>query len=205
MTRSPVSSPRPLNQTHAAASRVLAESFCCDPLMRAVFGSHSRPVDLMSKLYKPIIRYCELYGEFTLHSSEQGAIGWLPAICADAGPVRLARSGLFAAPILIGPTAFWRLAAHERRCMSGLREQLKRTDTAYLWFVGVRLEARREGIGRALVDQALEVMGKGHDRCVLKTENEDNLSFYQKLGFKIIRSRPPLPGQVRWWGLERAI
>ena len=58
-----------------------------------------------------------------------------------------------------------------------------------LWIMGVDPAAQGQGLGALLVRRALERMKEqGFDNCILKTENEGNVVFYQRLGFELIEA-----------------
>ncbi len=61
---------------------------------------------------------------------------------------------------------------------------------AHIISVAIRLEARREGIGSALVNSAIKALQrKNVEECFLevRVNNEEAISMYRRLGFDIIR------------------
>ena len=71
----------------------------------------------------------------------------------------------------------------------------------YLWLLGVGPERRRVGIGSALLDSWLE--GVDHDRspAYLETDRRQNLGFYGRAGFEILRENEVLG--TRFWSRWR--
>lgn len=73
----------------------------------------------------------------------------------------------------------------------------------YLGMVGVRTRFRGAGLGRKLVESVIE-MSNSHEKSigvVLSTEAEENLGFYQHMGFEVLGAVKL--GDLRSWTLIR--
>ena len=72
----------------------------------------------------------------------------------------------------------------------------------YLALVATEPEARGQGLGRAVIQPALE-RAAGEAPALLETSREANLGFYRRLGFEVVRHLPPEQGAPDVWTLSR--
>jgi ribosomal protein S18 acetylase RimI-like enzyme len=129
--------------------------------------------------------------------------GWVPGQRLSLTAADLVRTGLVAAPARLGPSATRRLERHERGSEPRLLEALD-DDAAYLWVLGVDPALRGRGLGRAALEAALEAMVRaGHDRCVLRTDDEQNVPWYRRQGFEVVERLDDLPSGLPAWVLTR--
>lgn len=71
---------------------------------------------------------------------------------------------------------------------------------------GVEPDAQRAGYGSVAVAAAtLAMRAQGHGVCILKTETESNVAFYQQLGFECIDDRVVPTSQLRYWLFRREL
>jgi hypothetical protein len=56
------------------------------------------------------------------------------------------------------------------------------------------------GIRQQLIQSALAAMGnRGHSSCLLRTDNENNMAIYERLGFKPIHSATTPKSKLTLW------
>jgi ribosomal protein S18 acetylase RimI-like enzyme len=55
----------------------------------------------------------------------------------------------------------------------------------YIYFIGVRKNLKRSGIGKSLIQQIEAAAQKENRTIILETSNPESLQFYLRLGFKI--------------------
>ncbi|MEM9568964.1 MAG: GNAT family N-acetyltransferase [Cyanobacteria bacterium P01_E01_bin.34] len=182
-----------------AAAHSLGAAFASDPFMSHVLQNSESRARKLAKLFLPTLRCGLRYGGVELAPDRQAALTWLSG---ENFPLRLSqivRSGLVWAPLNIGFSAFQRLEDHESVCD---REVLSRAPAgfAYLWIVGVHPEAKGQGWGRRVIQSALESMrNSGHTTCLLRTDIEKNVSFYEHLGFEQIYSDTVPGSNLPYW------
>jgi ribosomal protein S18 acetylase RimI-like enzyme len=71
--------------------------------------------------------------------------------------------------------------------------------TWYLPWLGVDPAAQRTGVGRALLGDMFSRMDASKTACLLETENEINVAYYEGHGFRVVASgRLPLDGPGFW-------
>jgi ribosomal protein S18 acetylase RimI-like enzyme len=69
----------------------------------------------------------------------------------------------------------------------------------YLAGIGVDPPSRRKGIGAALLAPGLEASERQRLPCALLTNTEENLDFYARHGFEVVRQgRTPEQGPPAW-------
>ena len=74
-------------------------------------------------------------------------------------------------------------------------------EQAYIHFVGVHPEYRRQGCGRLLYErffQAAVVRGCTEVRCVTSPQNHTSIKFHQRLGFSIVKGNKEIDGLSVW-------
>ena len=182
-----------------AAAETLGAAFARDPFMSQVFPDSASRAQKLAKLFLPTLRCGLRYGGVEVNPEGKAALTWLSG---ENFPLRLAqivRSGLIWTPLKIGFSATQRLEEHEAVCD---RELQKRAPAgfAYLWIVGVHPEARGQGLGRQIIQLALDSMrDRGHTACLLRTDTEKNVSFYKHLGFKLLHEDTVSDSQLPYW------
>ena len=73
----------------------------------------------------------------------------------------------------------------------------------YMWGLAVDPVRQGQGIGAALLREGLrKVDGQGMP-CYLETHAEQNLPFYEKEGFAVVRSEQVLGSELRFWCMLR--
>jgi ribosomal protein S18 acetylase RimI-like enzyme len=102
-------------------------------------------------------------------------------------------------PLYIGLAAFNRLQGHETYCEHEIKE-LSPDGFAYIWSLGVSPKATGRGFGGQMIQAALSAMrSSDHSACLLKTENQRNVSLYEHLGFKKIHIDIVPDSRLRYW------
>lgn len=154
-------------------------------------------------LFEGTLLHCRRHGDVHDVAGVDAVAGWVPGPRLALAPVDLVRTGLIAAPARFGPAATLRLERHERPTEPRLLEHV--TDaTAYLWVLGARPDRRGRGLGRAALATALASMAAGgFERCLLRTDDEPNVGFYEHLGFAVEARLDGLPSGLPSWILAR--
>ncbi|MEM9536776.1 MAG: GNAT family N-acetyltransferase [Cyanobacteria bacterium P01_E01_bin.45] len=190
---------RPTVAQQKAAADTLGAAFARDPFMSYVLPDAPSRERKLAKLFLPTMRCGLRYGGVEVNPDGKAALTWLSG---GDFPLRLSqviRSGLIWTPLNIGFSATQRLEDHEDVCD---RELLNRAPAgfAYLWIVGVHPEARGQGLGRLVIQSALNNMRtRGHTACLLRTDTEKNVSFYEHLGFQQIHSDTVPGSNLPYW------
>jgi GNAT superfamily N-acetyltransferase len=189
------------------ASDMLGRAFRNDPALRFLVPEDARRAGLAPSLLGGIARYCWLYGEVYATRSLEGIACWLPP--GESLPgfypralVRLLRAGLLADVPRLGREGLGRLLRWTRYT-DELHLRLAPGPHWYLWLLGVEPSQQGTGVGTALLRPALARADAGGMPCYLETQNERNLRFYHKQGFRVV-SDGEVPGHgLRVWTMSR--
>lgn len=180
------------------AAGVLARAFQDDPVLRAVLPNEEQRRRKLPWLYDRLLRYCFLYGTTYTLPSLSGVACWLPPGWTELSIGRIARSGLLAMPLRMGPAAFGRFNVYTK-----VASELRRRNTPdrywYLWSLGVDPPHQGQGVGGRLIRPVLEQADASGTACYLETEKERNVAFYAKRGFRVAtEERVPRLGLTTW-------
>lgn len=187
----------------AVAGAMLARSFFDDGLAR-----HMYPDDGERRLRSPwhfsaMVRYGVLFGRvLTTAGQPLGAAVWLPPGDPGMTDDRIAAAGLDASVAMLGEEAFGRFAG----AMAGIEpfhEQDVPRPHWYLALIGVDPDHAGRGIGSALLEPVLEQADRDGIPCYLETAEEDNVGFYQRHGFEVVRHGRFPETTVDYWTMMR--
>lgn len=177
---------------HKAVS-VLAEAFKDDPLNNFVSPKSAYP-EFTFRVMAPIF----LHDGFVLLAKEsKGAALWLPPKVKLASPVSF--SIMMESLFSFGIGSIYRglLAMHI------MEKYHVPEDHYYLYAIGTLDEYRNQGVATSLIQPMIERSEKDHLPIYLENTREENLSFYQRHGFKVSheyqvgKSGPVIWGMVR--------
>ncbi len=183
-------------------ARLLTDAFRDDILYRRVFPQAVRRDAALAWMHGRIFRYCYLYGlAYTLPDAE-GVACWLPPGRTEITMGRIIRSGLIAMPLVFGLPAYRRFDYYMNYSGS-LRKEHAPESYWYLWVLGVAPRLQGRGLGGRLMRPVLDVADSSGQKCFLETEDEKNLKFYARHGFKVI-AEATVPGlQISTWSMLR--
>jgi len=184
------------------AASILTEAFMNDPLYLAVMPDAIRRQQALLWLHKRVLQYCSLYGVMHTLPSVKGVACWLPPGQTDVTIFRILRTGLFAMPYYMGLTPFFRFNAY-MNVSDALRKKHAPKSYWYLWVLGVDPSSQGRGFGRKLMQPMLERADIEGAACYLETENEQNLGFYETLGFSVAASEIVPKSSITTWSLIR--
>jgi ribosomal protein S18 acetylase RimI-like enzyme len=180
------------------AAELLASAFHEDPLFRAVLPEEDPRRRASLWLHDKVLRYCSLYGTTHTLPSIPGVACWLHPGQTGLSVGRIVRSGLLAMPLRMGPAAFARFFAY-----TNYSSEMRRRNTPdsywYLWALAVDPSHQGKGIGGRLIRPVLQRADASGTACYLETEEEKNLVFYERHGFRVAaEGRVPRLGLPTW-------
>lgn len=183
-----------------AAAGVLGQAFEKDSFMAYILPNRSTRIQQLSKLFLPLIYCSQRYGQVNVIPSG-GVLAWVPSqvLSGSVTFIELFRSGMFWLPWSLGRDAFKRFKAHNDACEQALC-QYAPTNFAYLWAVGVRPDQAGQGLGKKMINKALDQMRhQGYSSCWLRTENPNNVNLYENLGFHEAHTEIPSTSGQQYW------
>jgi ribosomal protein S18 acetylase RimI-like enzyme len=181
---------------------LLARAFQDDPLFRVVLPHAARRRRVSEWLHDRMLRYCLAYGVAHTTPALEGVACWLPPGRTELSTWAIARSGLLAMPLRMGPAAFARFRAY-LSCSSRVRRREAPDSYWYLWALGVDPPYQGKGVGRRLLRPILDQADASATPCYLETENATNLAFYERHGFRVV-AEEKVPGLgLSTWSMVR--
>jgi GNAT superfamily N-acetyltransferase len=187
------------------AARVLAKAFQDDVLYRYVFpDTRERPHALFA-LWDATIAYVLLRGEAYSIENLKGVATWL-----RPGPAKLTLEELSHLGIPLNEDLANVDQASQTRLMEMLdecermRERTLSLPNWYLLGIGIEPKFQGQGLGRRLLQPILNRTDAEKTHCYLETETEDNVRFYQKLGFEVSNQLKLPKGGPTLWAMVRA-
>ena len=187
------------------AGKIIAGAFLHYPLMLHAFEGKSeaeRKKGIL-QLHTHCARACAQYGGIIITPDEQGALVWLNGKNFPLGLMREIESGMVAIPFKLGVKTTLRLVNHDAVPEGWIKKNAPE-NFGYIWNIGVTGNERGKGYGRLLDEQSItEMRAQGINEFFLKTEDPQNVTIYQKLGFEIVYETVVKSSRQRSWVLKR--
>lgn len=181
---------------------MLGRAFYDDPLSIYIYPQGAERERRLSLMFTIALRYTLRYGEITTTSEGTGAACWLPPGNTSMTMPRLLRTGALAEVFKMGLSATRRM----EYAASYTEKMHKRHITEphwYLWVLGVEPEHQGEGIGGSLLRDGLARADASQLPCYLETMKPENVSLYQKFGFKVVEEADIPGSNVHVWSMVR--
>ncbi|PPS41555.1 N-acetyltransferase [Chroococcidiopsis sp. TS-821] len=187
-----------------AASEVLAQAFNNDP-MSNYFALADEPAkrDLINWLAKTTLRYSLRYNHiYTTQDDIKGIAVWLPPGKYPFNHLRLLLSGLYRIPPKLRFDRFGQLIAFYSKIEEYHQQDLPEKHW-YLNMLGVAPAYQSQGVGSLLLQPILKQADREQLPCYLETFTERGARFYQRQGFKVLRSGTFAEINIPYWTLNR--
>jgi ribosomal protein S18 acetylase RimI-like enzyme len=192
-----------LEKAHTGQAMVaLGRAFANDPLMKYVLPADDKRLCATPELYGGIIRYALLYGKAYTTPTVDGAACWLPPERSSPTLLRMLRAGMLKVPLLLGWKSYQRLNEFEAQAEI-LHKRHATKPHWYLWALGVDPMSQGKGTGGILLQPMLAQADAEKMPCYLETQNEKNLPFYEKHGFKVCEQKEVFKNAVSTWAMLR--
>ena len=184
----PESFATPLNRHQIGlAADILTGAFHNSPLIAYMFPDAAVREKRLRWYFRASVRYAVTCGECHLAPSHDGVALWLPPLHPLRDIWGILRSGMIAAPYVLGRVGYGRMLE-----VAGLIRQYRANHAPpghwYLSELAVLPSKQQTGIGTGLVKPMLERFDKENCVCYVETSNEDAVMFYERLGFRVAGS-----------------
>ena len=174
----------------------LAAAFADDPLMVHVQPDAHRRRTAVAALCRAAIVHSARHGGVVSHEHAAAVAIWVPVDRMRIEARDALAGGIATLPLRIGLGAFRRLVRHERWTEERI-DELAEPGDGYLWMLGVRPSHQGRGLSRRPVETVTAALGANRT-CWLKTEQPDNVSLYEHLGFTLVESNVPPDAPTTW-------
>lgn len=172
------------------AGATLASAFQHDSVWRMFFKEEAT-FDQKSRFFESPIKYCFKYGDVYATSERlEGIANWVPGDYADMTIWRIIRSGMIISAMR-AISACTKLARQQEKIFEPLqadrRENMQGRSYLYLLVLGVAAEFQGQGFGGRLVRGLIGESEQAGLPIYAETQREENVGWYEKLGFKLIK------------------
>ncbi len=169
----------------------MAKAFYDYPMFQHILADKLNHENIKTFL-KFLITYSILYAEAYAYSKQnEGIILFTDSKNYKFNLIRSIRSGIL--PLMkIGSDAGKRFNEFDR-FTSETHKRLMKDNHQYIILLGVDPDKQGQGYGKKLMLPVLKLAEEKGQDCYLETHGERNVSFYNKLGFKVL-SEDVLPG-----------
>jgi len=182
------------------AEETLADAFDADPMASYFFPCAAARKAGLRRIFRVGLRHGLRYGRVdTVHEGAAVAI-WLRSEYATASLARMARTGMLSIPFAVGWGA-------TRRILNLLRfieaERLRAISSPhwYLFNIAACPDRQGQGLGATLLGHGMARAQAQGIPCYLETTNERNVAFYEKHGFRVVRTCQAPHGGPPEWGM----
>ena len=184
----------------ALVGEIFADAFSADPVGRWISPDPGYPRWCWPVIVPSLLLHDEVY----ITGDGLGAAMWVPP--GAKLDIKLGPAVLWAYWRRFGLGAIGRLL----RLMIGMEKHHPKDPHYYLFAIGVRAEAKGQGIGSALLEHVLRECDRRKVGAYLENSNPLNLPFYRRHGFEVrgeitlrhngptlwLMYRDPIPGRT---------
>jgi GNAT superfamily N-acetyltransferase len=183
--------------TAALVTSVLCESFHDYPVMRFVLGDnidYDRQLDQLIGLFVT----ARTLVDDTVLGVMIGAE--LVAVATTSNPAQPAHPGLAALRGEVWNSLGAEAAARYQQCVQAWDSMASQIPQLHVNMIGVRRAYQGTGLARRLLEQVHQLAAQSGtaEGVSLTTEHEENVAFYQHLGYQIIGQAHIAPGLQAW-------
>lgn len=184
----------------AAAS--LAAAFMKDPLQTYTFPDETERREKSPAHFKAILQFGLQFGEVHSSLNTEGCIVWLRPKETTITPEKAEQGGLTKLPLLLGEDAAYRfLSALE--FIDPLHSQDVPEPHWYVMVIGVHPDHCGRGIGQALLERVMKRAESNGEPVYLETAQPSNVSFYTKMGFRVLRELTEPTSGLKMWTFKK--
>ncbi len=181
------------------ASIALSNAFMNDPLQCYTFPDEQERKEKSPLHFKSILQFGLQFGEVYRTAGELGGVAvWLKPGETEVTAEKAEAGGLYRLPELVGEEPMSRFFA----ALDFIEPYHKQDMPEPHWYtmvVGVDPAFRGKGLGKSLLLPVLDKAAETNIPCYLETGQPANVSFYKKLGFRILRELvDPVSGLSIW-------
>ncbi len=182
------------------AVTVLAGAFMFDPLWQNLFPQNQKRFNALSAVLRLLIRYGLNYGWVNTDPEINAVALWLPSDRTRPHLLNSFSSAVLTLPFRLGLKPL-RLMLKFDRFQNQLHNQVITHPHRYLALLGVTPEHQGKGFGTALLQSGIKEATKYNLPIYLDTTNERNIAYYNRFGFKLVKSLALSEPRITLFGL----
>lgn len=181
------------------AARVWTRSFINYPSMAFSWSDPEQRVQNLEKYFGWALNYGFRYGKIYTTPNLAGISVWLPPGQTHITTWRYILSGFIHLPSLMSFSEIFGRTLRNENAVHLAHKEIISDPHWYLWGVAVDPDHQGKGIGNFLLKPGLNRADSDQLPCYLETHDPDNISYYQKRGFDLIRSQKVPHTNLRFW------
>ena len=181
----------------AALSSTLARAFATNPFVRWLLPKDAHYAHVGDDFFRLGLDQDLAHGEVFTNEALSGAALWLPPGSPSPGPWQQLSIGI----------QLWRAIGTSRllvtaSALTEFENARPKRPHWYLTILGTDPSVQGQGVGGALIDPILRRCDRDGAAAYLESSNPDNVSWYQRFGFKVTgeidyRGGPTVPLMLR--------
>ena len=187
------------------AAAVLAASFFNYPMFQFYFPDIKRRTRYLPWYFRNILRTALRYGDAFTTPHIDGVIFALPPGHTKITTWEYIQNGFLLTPVYLGIRNYDRSMECENFVADTHEKLMGNRLHYYLWGLAVDPAQKASGIGAALMRPVLDKADVENVPVYLETHDEKNVSYYQKFGFKLMRSMIIPKYELPFWCMVREI
>ena len=160
---------------------ILVDAYTEDPMLKKIFTD----VDKRRIQFEVMLRFCMKYGNLYSPSDNFEGVMAIAPHDKDMTVWRTFRSGGFFLGMKIASVA--KLMAPTTKLMEEAKKDLNLGTYIYLFIIGVSQEFQGKGFGGKMLRAIVEKAEIERKPMYLETQNEKNVSLYEKYGFYVVK------------------
>jgi ribosomal protein S18 acetylase RimI-like enzyme len=181
------------------AADVLVDAYSEDPMMELIFKEdEQRRIQ-----FKVMLKFCVKYGSvFSPSENFEGIMCILPYEKADMTVPRIFLSGGFFLSLKL--MKFRKMMEQSVEVIEEVKKNLDIGPYLYLFVIGVSQDYQGKGFAGKMLRALMEKGDMEKKPMYLETQNENNVSLYEKYGFYVYKKKElPEPMNLPFWFMVR--
>ena len=185
------------------ATDVLVAAFFNYPMFELYFPDLTKRKKVMTWYLGKVMNCALRYGEVYTTPDLSGVVFTLPPGHTKISQWEYIQQGFLPAPFFLGVPDFIRSQRCEAFVSNEHEKLMKNRAHYYLWGLVVDPSRKKQGVGAALLTQVIEKADAENMPIYLETHDENNVAYYQRMGFQLVRSARILNFEVPIWCMIR--
>ena len=184
------------------AARLMARAFYDDPFFTFVLPEGERRRSILPWMFEKILGYGQRYGKIYTTASLEGIAMWLGPQKPSLEWTGTLLTGLFLLPLKLSRQELEK-SLQQANSARKLHEQSITGQHWYLVELGVEPARQGDGVGGALLQPVLARADQESQACYLDTNNELNIPYYERFGFRLAGTAHAIQSGPKTWGMLR--
>jgi ribosomal protein S18 acetylase RimI-like enzyme len=170
------------------AAAVLTDAFQHDPVWVKLFEGQTRYREKSQAFFEIPVRHALRYGEVVATSKDvEGVAAWVPGRYADMTMWQLLRCGALRQGMVMGPHFVKKMRQVFQQLPIDMKAHMQGKTFVYLEIIGVAPESQGRGMGGRLLRTLIDSCDAEGTHIYLETKTEENVSMYEKFGFRVLK------------------